>query len=488
MGPSYMHEESETDCYRELHKSLPYRISFKEYVTLLEEGLQHLKNGIVIVDKEANVIFFSDSYQDFLNIKRSEVLGRHCTRVIENSRMHFVVASGVAEIGDSHHIKKQDMVVQRIPIEVSGETKGAIGQVMFKNVEDVISLAKNLDILESKLKIYEDELYSFRRARYSFENIIGESQATARAKKEAVNASKTSAPVLLIGDSGTGKELFAHAIHNASARGRKPFVRLNCAALPAELLESELFGYEPGSFTGASKKGKPGKFELANGGTIYLDEIGGMPPKMQATLLRVLQEKEFERIGGTKIIRSDFRVIASTNRPLEELVNENTFRKDLYYRLNVIPIQIPPLRERAEDIPGLVAGHLTILNEELGTGRKDVSHEAMEILKSYDWPGNVRELQNILERIVCSIQGQRIKPEHLPPFLWERTAIYDAQPTEESLQNIMNTFEKKVIERTLAHCGGNKALTARKLGLHRTALYKKMKKLGIEKSETAQRK
>jgi transcriptional regulator with PAS, ATPase and Fis domain len=204
-------------------------------------------------------------------------------------------------------------------------------------------------------------------------------------------------------------------------------------------------------------------------------------------LLRVLQKKEFERIGGTKLIRTDFRIIASTNRPLEELVEKNAFRKDLYYRLNVIPIHIPPLKERREDIPGLVAGHLRILNEELGTGKKDLSPEAMEVFRRYDWPGNVRELQNILERIVCSVQENTIKPEDIPPFMWEKTADFDGHTALESLQNIMNRFERKVIEKTLIFCGNNKAHAARKLGLHRTALYKKMKKLGIGINEVAEK-
>ncbi len=241
-------------------------------------------------------------------------------------------------------------------------------------------------------------------------------------KKLALKASQINAPVLIMGESGTGKELFAHAIHYASERRLYPFIRLNCSAIPKDLLESELFGYEAGAFTGAGAKGKPGKFELAHQGSIFLDEISDLPLEMQPKLLRVLEEKEMERLGGTRMTRSDFRLIAATHAKLESLVEQGAFRKDLYYRLNVLPLQIPPLRQRKEDIP-LISEHLIRkFQREEGTKMVLISPEVLEILQNYYWPGNVRELANILERILYTIDGDTILPRHLPSSsrAWER--------------------------------------------------------------------
>ncbi len=222
---------------------------------------------------------------------------------------------------------------------------------------------------------------------------------------------------LILGESGTGKELFAHAIHYASNRRLFPFIRLNCAAIPRDLLESELFGYQPGAFTGAGSRGKPGKFELAHQGTVFLDEIGDLPLEMQPKLLRVIEEKETERLGGTRVFKSDFRLIAATHENLEKLVDEGRFRKDLYYRLNVIPIMVPPLRERKEDIPILAHHLIQTLNNELGTKVTRLAPEVLRCFERYPWPGNIRELANILERILYSLDGDSIERHHLPIYL-----------------------------------------------------------------------
>ena len=234
--------------------------------------------------------------------------------------MHIVAETGVAEINHPHRIMDQDMVVQRIPIQIDGRGMYVYGQVMFKDVRDVQALAKKLNVLESKVELYEKELISLRSSKYTIDNIVGQSPVMVELKKLALKASQINAPVLIMGESGTGKELFAHAIHYASERRIYPFIRLNCAAIPKDLLESELFGYEPGAFTGAGDKGKPGKFELAHRGSIFLDEISDLPLEMQPKLLRVLEEKEMERLGGTRMTRSDFRLIAATHAKLENLV------------------------------------------------------------------------------------------------------------------------------------------------------------------------
>ncbi|HPK54276.1 MAG TPA: sigma 54-interacting transcriptional regulator, partial [Smithellaceae bacterium] len=277
------------------------------------------------------------------------------------------------------------------------------GQVIFEDVRDVQALASKLNILESKVKLYEKELENLRASKYSCNNIIGKSAVMTEVRSLAMKAAKVNAPILLTGESGTGKELFAHAIHRASDRYAAPFVRINCAAIPKDLMESELFGYEPGAYTGSGSKSKPGKFELANQGTVFLDEISELPLNMQPKLLRVLEEKEIERLGGNRVIKCDFRLIAATHDNLEQLVRDGKFRQDLYYRINVIPLNIPPLRERKEDIL-ILAKHLVEgLNKDYGVSVSKIAPEVIKIFEEFEWPGNIRELSNVLERMMCSM-------------------------------------------------------------------------------------
>jgi len=314
----------------------------KQKLEMFELILDSIHNGVIVTDPDGIITHFNKPYGVFLDVDHEAQIGRHCTEVVENTRMHIVAKTGIPEINQAHHIQGQDMVVQRIPIKKDGRVIAVFGQVMFKHVRDVRRLAKRLSMLESQVALYEQELAKMRASRYTFDSIVGETSRIQSLKAEARHAAVTHLPVLITGESGTGKELFAQAIHNAGSRRLKPFVRINCATIPKDLLESELFGYEKGAFTGASLTGKLGKFELAHQGTILLDEIGDLPLEMQPKLLRVLEEKEFERIGGTLPIKSDFRLIA--------MINDGRFRKDLFYRLSVIPLHIPPLRERREDI------------------------------------------------------------------------------------------------------------------------------------------
>jgi PAS domain S-box-containing protein len=455
----------------------------QEKILFYETILDNIYNGVMITDPNGKIIFFSKTYGNFLGIKPKEAIGRNCTDVIENTRMDIVAKTNTPEINLPHRIMGQDMVVQRIPIEMNGELVAVYGQVMFKDVRDVQTLARKLNLLESKVEFYEKELQSLRSSKYTINNIVGKSEKLVDLKRLALKAAKTNAPVLLIGESGTGKELFAHSIHYASDRRPHPFIRLNCAAIPKDLLEAELFGYEPGAFTGAGNKGKPGKFELAHRGSIFLDEISDLPLEMQPKLLRVLEEKEMERLGGTSLTKCDFRLIAATNENLDRCVKEGKFRKDLYYRLNVIPIQIPPLRERKEDIP-IIAEHLIqIINKDLGTHVTKISPEVINIFKNYDWPGNVRELGNILERIIYITEGDTIQFRHLPFFLQSmRENSNKLQPT--LLKNLREDMEKEALLHAIRVSNDNKNKAARLLGIHRTALYKKMKKLNIPISTT----
>ena len=455
----------------------------QEKIRFYETVLDNIYNGVMITDPEGKIIFFSKTYGNFLGIDPKETIGKQCTEVIENTRMDIVANTGVPEIDHPHRIMGQDMVVQRIPIKMNGQVIAVYGQVMFKDVRDVQTLAKKLNFLESKVEFYEKELESLRSSKYTINHIVGKSESIVELKRLALKAAKTNAPVLLLGESGTGKELFAHAIHYASERRPYPFIRLNCAAIPKDLLESELFGYEPGAFTGAGSKVKPGKFELAHRGSIFLDEISDLPLEMQPKLLRVLEEKEMERLGGTRLTKCDFRLIAATQENLEKCVEEGKFRKDLYYRLNVIPIQIPSLRERKEDIPVIAEHLIQILNKDLGTNVTKISLEVLNILENYEWPGNVRELSNILERILYSIDAETIQIHHLPIFL-QSMSLSSAKLQPTLLKRLREDMEKEALIHAIRISKDNKNRAAKLLGIHRTALYKKMKKLNIPISAT----
>ena len=435
-------------------------------------------NGIMVTDAKGYITHFNKPYGLFLGLDPDAQIGKHCTHVVENTRMHIVGKTGKPEINQTQWIKGQNMVVQRIPIKKNGSVIAVFGQVMFKDVKDVTKLANKLSLLESKVKLYEEELINLRSTRYTFDSIVGHSRGIANLKKEALNAAANQFPVLITGDSGTGKELFAQAIHHASARKLYPFVRINCSAIPRDLLESELFGYEKGAFTGAGSKGKPGKFEIANHGTIFLDEIGDLPLEMQPKLLRVVEEKEFERVGGTRIIRSDFRVIAATNRHLEDMLPDGRFRKDLFYRLNVIPLPIPPLRERKNDIIPLARHFLQLMAREAALSEIKMDQEAEKALRRHDWPGNVRELLNVLERTLSSIGGDIMRLDDLPFYL-HRSPKNSSQQSHASIREVHARAEKEAIRSALQKTNYNKAKAAGILGIHRTLLYKKMKKYNI---------
>ncbi|NLX61661.1 MAG: sigma 54-interacting transcriptional regulator, partial [Tissierellia bacterium] len=387
-------------------------MELKFNLDMVEDLLNYVYEGFALVDSEGRIVKWN--YEKLLGIKEEDALGRPVQEVIENTRLHIVAKTGKKEIRDIQRIQGRDMVANRIPIIRGGKVIGAVGTVLFKDASDVREMAKELIGLENKLNQYKGELERLQDSKYTFDSIITQDPKMKYLKKMAQTAAQSNSTVLILGESGTGKELFAQAIHKASYRKFGPFVPINCAAIPRDLLESELFGYEEGSFTGAKKGGKPGKFELASGGTIFLDEIGTMPLQMQAKLLRVLEEREFERIGGNKKIILDARIIAATNEDIEEAVKKGKFREDLYYRLNVINIDIPPLRDRKEDIPLLAKHLLENLCNELDTEKKILKARTIEILKEYHWPGNIRELRNTLERAITISTGTEILPEHLP--------------------------------------------------------------------------
>ncbi len=450
----------------------------RQQLEIYERIFDSIHNGAIVTDASGYVTHFNKPYGRFLGLDPADQIGRHCSEVLVNTRMHIVAKTGIPEINRTHEVKGQNMVVQRIPILKDGKVIAAFGQVMFKDIRDVHKLAQEFSLLESKVKLYEEELLNLRATRYTFDSIIGKSEAIRSLKKEALCATGNKSPVLISGESGTGKELFAQAIHQGSERKLYPFVRINCAAIPKDLLESELFGYAKGAFTGARSGGKPGKFELAHQGTIFLDEIGDLPLEMQPKLLRVLEEKEFERVGGNRIMRSDFRLIAASNQPLEEMLVQGRFRKDLFYRLNVIHLNIPPLRERREDIIELSRHLLKLLTREAVLSQPSIGAEARRALIAYNWPGNVRELSNALERTLSAMSGDVIRKEDLPFHIYRKKKGAATVKTA-SIREVQHKAEKEAIVYALKACSHNKAQAARMLGIHRTLLYKKMKKYDL---------
>lgn len=454
----------------------------KKRLELAELVLNHIHYGAVVTDETGKVILFNEPYGRFLGVAPSEQIGRHVTSVIENTRMHIVARTGRAEINMTQRIQGQDMVVQRIPIKQDGRVIAVFGQVMFKDVRDVGSLARRLSLLESKVREYEEELTALRSTKYTLDSIHGRSDTIRNLKKEALKAARTNLPVLITGESGTGKELFAQAIHHSSKRRSRPFIRLNCSAIPKDLFESELFGYERGAFTGARSEGKPGKFDLVEGGTFFLDEIGDLPLDMQPKLLRVIEEREFERIGGNRVIRADFRLIAATNQNLQEMITARTFRKDLFYRLSVIPLRITPLRERREDILPIAEAILDDIADHTPGRRFRLTQTAANVLLGHDWPGNGRELLNTLEQAAATTENDLIDDDDLPFYLTGRAVAAPVSGGRRALKDVAAQAEKEALRQALAQARNNKSEAARLLGIHRTLLYKKLHKHGLTDS------
>ncbi|MDT8442860.1 MAG: sigma 54-interacting transcriptional regulator [Desulfuromonadales bacterium] len=435
----------------------------------------HIENGAVVTDKQGNILYFNRPYARFLGLEDEQIIGKHVTEVLEGSRMHIVARTGKAELNQIFTSRGRDMVVQRIPIFEDGKVVAVFGQIMFKQISDVGRLANNLSLLKSKLKLYEKELTSLRATRYNFDSIHGTSFPIVALKEEARKAALTDLPILLTGESGTGKELFAQAIHQASSRYKNPSIHINCAAIPKELFEAELFGYAEGAFTGANLGGKPGKLELADGGTLFLDEIGEMPLELQPKLLRVLEDKLFERVGGNQVLKSDFRIIAATNRDLEAMVKQKLFREDLFYRLNVVSLEVPPLRERQGDIIPLARHLLEKIAESYPGSRYQLTPAAEKVLDGYHWPGNIRELINVLERTAFTIEGHCIDACDLPFYL-SRPTLTSLKSGQWDLGAVVAEAEREALRKALDLTGNNKAKAAKLLGIHRTVLYKKMTK------------
>jgi PAS domain S-box-containing protein len=460
-----------------------------------EQIINLLAERIVVVDREGIILYINEAYCEFLGTTVEDAINRPVEEVIENTRMHIVANTGQKELASLHPINGSEMIANRFPLIVDGERVGALGTVMFRTPEEWRMYKTKIQRLVEELKYYKTKVEKELKSKYQFSDLIGNSQAFLAAKKLAERISESNSSVLLIGESGTGKELFAHAIHNNSMRESLPFVAINCASIPEHLLESELFGYEEGAFTGAKKGGKKGQFEIANNGTLFLDEIGDMPLSMQSKLLRVLQEKEVQRVGAQKSMSVDVRIIAATHRDLEKLVEEGKFRQDLYYRLNVIKIEIPPLRKRKEDIPQISISLLKKLERRFYRKGIEFSAEVKERLMQHAWPGNIRELENVLERTINVLDGKTIELVHLPLYLRElepestseiESRTESSQPLAEiplpvvPLKETLAQAEKKAILNALNVTNGNKQEAAKLLEIGKTSFYEKCKTYEIK--------
>jgi len=455
----------------------------------LFERLESLCEGAIAIDRAGNVVYVNEKYLHSLRLTdASEAIGRPIEEIIPNSLMRRVAEIGEPILLDIMELGGEQLVVTRMPIEDENKNIiGAIGFVLYDHLDSIKPLIARMAQLESDLRVAKRQLSQGRTARFTFDDYVGKTEGIARAKELASRAARQSVTVLLSGETGTGKELLAQAIHNASPRAEKPFVSVNVAAIPDTLIESEFFGTAPGAYTGADRKGRDGKFRTADGGTLFLDEIGEMPLQLQAKLLRVLQEREFEPVGSDKVTRVDVRVIAATNLDLQKRVGEGAFRADLYYRLNVLSIPLPRLRDCAGDLPEICARLLDdiVLSGDYVSAR--ITPSGLAALGRYDWPGNVRELRNILERALILSDSGRLTGDdfaRILPFAHETRPAAPARPPGVVVPYAQAEaeFEKQTLECALQASNGQITEAAKMLRISRATFYKKLAKFGLAPS------
>ena len=453
------------------------------YKNIVSQILKMTSDGFIITDTEGNVREINKQYADFFGKSRSEIIGKSILNIIPNSKMIDIVKHKFSEEDAVHkyiggEAKGNSVIVSRSYVEdEDGNVVAGVAQVKFK--VQTLAVAKKLMNEYEELEYYREEFQNQNRV----DNIIGSDPKFREIVKECLKVAKTDIPVLLTGETGTGKEVMAKALHTNSLRCDKPFVSINCAAIPFELLESELFGYMDGAFTGAKRGGKKGKFQLANGGTIFLDEIGDMPSSMQAKLLRVLQEKEIEPLGSEKSIPLDVRVVAATRQDLEAKMKDGSFREDLYYRLSVFNIHIPPLRERGGDSLELAEFFLDELNHKYKT-YKTFSKAVKAYFLKYQWPGNVREVNNVVQSAYAISTENIIDINDIPArMLQQEKPAINLDKNKKSLGQMVDDYEKEVILELLKKHKGNCLEAAKEAGIHKSNFYRKLQKYGIKPAE-----
>lgn len=462
----------------------------------------HASEGMLLVDRSGRVVWINDQYRRFLPAlgfaREEDFVGQPVSSVVENTQMHQVLETGKPILIDLLVNKAGTFIVSRFPLrDAQAQVIGALGVVLFEqpqaNLQPLLAkfalLQRELDDARQALALQQRRSGGVWRAKHSLASFIGTSAPATEVKRQARRAAQSASPVMLLGETGTGKELLAHAIHAASRRAAGPFVSVNIAAVPDTLMEAEFFGVAPGAYTGADRRGREGKFKLADGGTLFLDEIGDMPLSLQAKLLRALQEGEIEPLGSNRLIPVDVRIVAATSRDLPSFVRSGAFREDLYYRLNALPVRVPPLRERAGDIPALVE----VLAEELalrnGVVQPEIEDAAVRLLMAQSWRGNVRELRNLLEQAMLRSETGRIDAVLMEQVLQDAGLPVQMQPVRMSdlpsetpqreadlrpLKVQVAELEQRTIARALQMTAGNKQATARLLGISRAKLYASM--------------
>ena len=405
--------------------------------------------------------------------------------MIPNSLMREIVRTGEPMMLDIMQFGDESFVVMRVPIkDERGRVIGAAGFMLFDRLQYLQPLVSKFQRLETQLAHFQKTLAEERRVKYTFSNFIGSSSAAMEAKRQARRAAQVDTTVLLLGETGTGKEVLAQAIHSASPRAHGPFIAVNVAAIPDTLLEAEFFGTSPSAYTGADRRGRDGKFVLANGGTLFLDEVGDMPMAAQAKLLRVLQEKEVEPLGSNRVSRVDVRVIAASSVDLRQMVSMGRFRSDLYYRLSVLPIELPPLRERLADLEALTDHILEEIAGRCGRPQSEITPTALAVLSAYSWPGNIRELRNVLEQVTLNSDSPRLCAEEFTLVLPRVASMSRAgdRPTLK-LADVVADAERGAIRSALAAAEGKKILAAELLGISRATLYQKLSVLATGRSD-----
>ena len=458
-------------------------MELEDYGITVGNIIGEIKEGICAINTDGKVVLWNKFMENRYGIKSEYVVGKSIETYLRGTVSSKVLKTKIRESG-IYKIEDSDVygLVDANPIFINSEFVGVVCTEV--DITEAKKLSQKLDKANDRLKYLEDEVKNLSKG--SFDNILGRSYKLERAKEVAKRVSKTTSSIFIYGESGTGKEVFARAIHDYSER-KGQFIPVNCSAIPSELFESEFFGYEAGAFTGANKKGKMGIFELAKDGTVFLDEIADLPLSMQAKLLRVLQEKEVRRIGGEKNIKIDARIISATNKNLQELVEVGKFREDLYYRLNVIEVDLPPLRERKEDILLLVDKFIEEICKSNNRKKLKISKESMDILQRYSWKGNIRELKNTIENIVVLSRGNIIEKDDIPMYIVEssdKNNINEDYPLD--LNQAISKLEIKTIKKALEMASGNKARAAKILNIPRTTLYYKIEQYNINVSKNRQ--
>ncbi len=447
----------------------------KHAMASLFAQLDSLCEGAITVDRKGRIAWINGKYLAMLGLDDArQALGKDVEDIIPNSLLRDVMRTNQPLLLDIMTIGKQSMVVTRMPLhDAEANVIGAVGFVLYEKMNHLKPLLAKFAALQAELAQARRGLAQARRPRYTLDSFIGSGPASVEIRRLARRAGGQDASVLLLGETGTGKEIIASAIHAASPRASAPFIGINMAAVPEALLEAEFFGVAPGAYTGADKRAREGKFKLADGGTLFMDEIGDLPLPMQAKLLRVLQEQEFEALGSNLVVKVDLRVIAATSVDLQRLVREGRFRSDLFYRLNVLQIALPPLRERQDDLPLLCAALLEQISERTGMAPRRIGSGAMPVLRAYRWPGNVRELANVLERGCILSDSLELGAADFA-FLGPAAA-----PAPLNYADALAAFDRDIIRAALQDSGGSVPAAAIRLGMSRATLYKRIAALGL---------